>query len=186
MQAFISKRAVILFIGLIFIFAFGTATSTAQQTFIIAGKITCTDTDPKQIDVGNTKDHIISLGTSEGTNISTGEHEFMDGAQAVNMAYNDLVEGNGPQQGYMKLTKNGDTVFSVWRGKVVATINPEGTPSTTFEGIVSFIKGTGRFENIQGSGSYTGRYTSKTDYIVEWKGKYFIEKAPIPSNSEPK
>jgi hypothetical protein len=44
------------------------------------------------------------------------------------------------------------------------------------EGTFSYTKGTALFENIQGGGTYKGKYISEKTYIVEWEGEYFIKK----------
>ena len=175
MQIFTSKTVMALFISLALIFAL-TVTTLAQEKTKIAGKMTVTYTKQEKFDVGDTEGHIISMAESEGTNVSTGKHEFMDGAQVVNMSFGDLVKGNGPHQGYIKFTKNGDTSFAKWEGKITTTISAEGTPMTTFEGTFSYIKGTGQFENIHGSGTYKGRFISETTYECDWEAEYFIKK----------
>ncbi len=167
-----SKRSTALFISLALIFVLGVIPSIAQQKTKIAGKMTVAYTRQETIDIGDIEGHIISLGESEGTNVSTGKHKFMDGAQVVNMSFGDLVKGNGPHQGYLKLTKKGNAVFCKWEGKVTT----KGTSMPTFEGTFSYIKGTGKFENIEGDGTYKGKYISKTIYTVEWKGQYSIKK----------
>ena len=164
-----------LFISVALIFALA-VTTLAQEKTKIAGKITVTYTKQEKIDVGDTEGHIFPMAESEGTNVSTGKNEFMDGAQVANMSFGDLVKGNGPQQGYIKFTKNGDTTFAKWESKVTTTLSDEGTPIITFEGTFSYIKGTGQLENIQGSGTYKGKFTSETTYEWEWEGEYFIKK----------
>jgi hypothetical protein len=148
----------------------------AQQKTKIAGKITSAYVMEEKLNVGDAEDHIISLGESEGANVSTGENKFMDGAGVVNMSFSDIVKGNGPHQGYIKFAKNGDSVFAGWNGKIATIFSEEGAPITTFEGIFTYIKGTGRFENIQGSGTYKGKFISEKEYAVEWEGEYFIKK----------
>ena len=61
-------------------------------------------------------------------------------------------------------------------GKTTTILSPEGKPITTFEGIISFIKGTGKYKNIQGSGTYKGKLVSSVIIVNEWEGEYFIKK----------
>jgi hypothetical protein len=91
--------------------------------------------------------------------------------------YSDLVKGNGPQQGYIKFGQNGDTAIARWQGKATTTLSAEGTPMITFEGTFSFIKGTGQFENIEGNGTYKGKFISETSYMAEWQGEYVIKES---------
>lgn len=176
MQILRFKRAMGLFISLALIFSLSVTTSEAQQKTKAAGKMTVAYTNQETIEVGDAEGHIISLGESEGINVSTGMPEFMNGAQVVNLSFGDLVKGNGPHQGYVKFAKKGDTVIAKWEGKVTTTLSAEGTPITTFAGTFSWIKGTGQFGNIQGSGTYKGEFISKTIYTSDWEGEYSIKK----------
>ena len=176
MRILTCKRLTVLFISLALIFALGVTISIAQQKIKIAGKHTLAYTPGATINVGDTEDHIIALSTFEGANVSTGKNKFMDGAQDVGMTFADLVKGNGPHQGYGNLSLNGDVIFWKHQGKTKTTLTPEGKPVTTSEGSFTWTKGTGKYENIQGGGTYKGKYISKTITIVEWEGEYFIKK----------
>jgi hypothetical protein len=100
----------------------------------------------------------------------------MDGAQVFNVSFADLVKGTGPHQGYIEFSQQNDKTYAKWEGKVTTTLSAGNTPIITFEGTFSWIKGTGRFENIQGNGTYSGQFTSKTTYSSEWTGEYTIKK----------
>lgn len=175
MQMLTFKRSTTLFISFALIFALSVTTSRAKEKTKIAGTMTISYTKQETLDVGDTEEHIVALSEGEGVHVSTGKHKFMDGAQLVNISFGDLVKGNGPHQGYVRLTQKGETVFARWEGKITTTLSPEGTPVTTFEGSFSFITGTGQFKNIQGSGTYKGGFISRTIYTVEWEGEYFIK-----------
>ena len=163
-------------IGLLAIVAFVIMPATAEKKHQISGKMTMTYPEQLRIEVGDTEGHTLSFGTSEGINKCTSEDTFMDGGQAVNMAFSDLVRGNGPHQGYAKFTLGEDAVFCKWEGTVTAMVREEGEPLTAFEGTYVYIKGTGQFENIQGKGTYKGQFTSKTEYTTDWEGEYSIAK----------
>jgi len=169
-----AKKLIGLFISLVLIFTIGVTTSIAQQKTKIAGKITAALTTHSRINIGDTEGHIILLEEYEGTNVSTGKEKFMDGAQDVVRGFGDLVMGNGTNQGYGKLSLNGDVVFYKLQSKVATTLSPEGKRVTTFEASLTFTKGTGKYENIQGSGTYKGKFIS--GLIGEWEGEYFIKK----------
>lgn len=139
----------------------------------VAGKFSLHFTQFETFEVGDVKDHIVSLRKAEGKNINLGEQKFMDGAQLVNFSFDDLVSGNGPHQGYSKLEKNGDSVISKWEGKIVTTLSAKGKPTTSFSGTMHWIKATGHFANMQGGGTYKGHFTSETSYDVEWEGEYW-------------
>ncbi len=148
-----------------------------QKKTKIAGKMTIALTTPRNtIDVGDTEGHMIGVEEMEGINVSTCKDKFMDGAQVIAMGFFDLVKGNGPEQGYQRFSLNGDAVFWKYEGKIATTLFPNGKSVTTFEGSLATTKGTGKYENIQGSGTYKGKLIPKTIYIVEWDGEYFFEK----------
>ena len=176
MQKLTFKKLIGLFISLVLIFTLGVTTSIAQQKIKVAGKHTLAYIKQNMINVGDTEDHIISLSEFEGSNVSTGEKKLMDGALDVGMTFADIVKGNGPHQGYGKMSLNGDVIFWKHQGKAVTILSPEGKPVTTIEGSYTWTKGVGKYENIQGSGTYKGKYISKTIVIVEWEGEYFIKK----------
>lgn len=170
------RKATTLFIGFVIVLVFCAVGLNAQQPTKISGKITAAVTHQDSIIVGDVTSHKISLMVSEGKNVNTGESEFMDGAQIVNMSHSDLIQGNGVNQGYVRFTKGGDTTFAKWQGKITTKVMPEGNPVTSLEGTYIYIKGTGSFENIKGKGTFKGEFTSKTEYTVEWQASYFIEK----------
>jgi len=169
------KQSTILFINFVLLFVLGVTTSPAQQKIKVAGKHTLAYINQNRIEVGDTEGHIISLSEFEGSNISTGENKFMDGALDVGMTFADIIKGSGPHEGYGKFSLNGDAIFWKHEGKSVTTLSSAGKPVTTVEGTFTYTNGTGKYQNIQGSGTYKGRYISKTIVVVDWQGEYFIK-----------
>lgn len=176
MRILTCTRAISLFIGIVSLFTLVASTLPAQQKIKVSGKHTLADINMNTINVGDTEDHIISLGEFEGSNVSTGEVKFMDGALDIGMTCSDVVKGNGPHHGYGNMSLNGDTIFWEHRGTIGTTIVSGGKPVTTVEGSFVWTKGTGKYEGIQGGGTYKGKYISKTIFIVEWEGQYLIQK----------
>ena len=147
----------------------------AQQMTKISGKMTLANIERQVYESGYTEGHSLALSQAEGINISTGANVFMDGAQVVNFSFADLVKGNGPHQGYVKLLKKDDAVISKWQGKITTIMSNEGIPITTFDGTFSYVKGLGKFNNIQGKGTFRGKFISKMIYTVEWEGEYSVQ-----------
>ena len=114
---------------------------------------------------------VLLLTQSAGTNRSTGNSDYMDGAQVINREISDLTQGNGPHQGYTTEIKGADTSMARYQGKVVTTLGPDRKPTTSFQGTWTKLSGTGRYQGVTGSGSYKGRMVSPTDYTVEWSGE---------------
>jgi hypothetical protein len=158
------------------VFAIGVLPSSAQERMKIAGKMTLNQPTRQAMEIGDTPGHEIALGQAQGINISTGEHKFMDSAQVVNMAFDDLTQGNGPEQGYVRLAQKADTVIIKWQGQIGTTLAADKTQKTTFQGAWYTTKGTGQFQNIQAKGSYKGEFVSKTEYTVDWEGEYLLLK----------
>ena len=56
------------------------------------------------------------------------------------------------------------------------TQSPKGRPLVTFEGTWSFAKGTGKWENVQGNGTYKGKFIGPGIFAHDLEGEYFIKK----------
>jgi hypothetical protein len=167
------RTRMIVLVGLC-VLAFGMTSAFAQDMMKIAGKMEATYVKHEPMEVGDTDEHMMILGRSEGTNTSTGEHMFMDGAQLVNVSFADLVKGNGPHDGYIRFTKGEDAVYAKWQGTVTTMMSDEGTPMMSFEGTFTYTGGMGQYMGIKGSGTYKGHFTSETDYVTEWEGEYAL------------
>ncbi len=165
-----------IWISLIMLLALDVSASTAQQKNKIAGKMTFAVAHQANIGIDDTEDHIIFVAESDGTNANTGPEEFMDSAQVTIMQMGDRVKGSGNDQGYAKFALNGDAVFLKWTGKVTTTVSAKGSPVSTADGTFSFVKGTGKFEKIQGGGTYRGKPLSRTISTADWEGEYVIGK----------
>ena len=170
-QSTVSKPVIFLILFMAIMFFAGQADAQTK----ISGKMTMTYTKMDSIVVGDTDGHNMSLATSKGTNADTGENGFLDGAEALNFSYGDLTKGSGPHQGYATIKKDKDMIISKWQGEVKVTMTEEGTPKIAFMGTFEYIKGAGQFENISGKGTYKGHFTSKTEYVVDWKGEYSLK-----------
>jgi len=144
--------------------------------FKVAGKQTIAYTREERINVGDIDGHILSIIEAEGVNVSTGDTEYMNGAQVINIVTSDLVNFNGPIQGYSITKKKGDSAFGKFEGKITTSLSADGTPAAVIEvAKLTWVHGTGQFKNIRGIASAKGRYISKNIYLVEWEGEYWIE-----------
>jgi hypothetical protein len=142
--------------------------------FKVSGKETLAYTRQERINVGDIEGHIISLVEAKGVNVSTGNLEYMNGGQVVNLVTSDLVNFNGPIQGYSMVKKKEDSALGKLEGKIITELSSEGTPVAIIEATLTWIKGTGKFKNIQGVVTAKGRYISENIYIVDWEGEYWI------------
>ena len=175
MHIFKSKPWMGVLFSLALIFGLCTS-STAQERIKISGKGTYAYTERPTIGFDDVEGHMILLSKWEGMNWSTGEHKFMDRAEASFIVCADYIKGNGPFWGYIKLSQNGDVVYSKLKGKATTTLSPKGKPIMTFEGEIEMVRGTGQYIGIQGSMKFKNQMISSTILMSEWEGEYYIKK----------
>jgi len=176
MQIITFKRAMSLFISLVLVLAICVTNVLAQQKMKVAGKVTMTEKARSKLSAPDAKDHVVFISEWEGTNVSTGENKFMDGAKFIFAAHGHYTMGTGPHYTFFKMSLDDDKVIGNADGKTTTTLSPENVPITTLEGTSAFTKGKGKYVNIQGSGTYKAKYTSMTTMEMEWEGEYFIKK----------
>ena len=174
MTHFTQKPTLIIILSLLLILILTAAITTAQEKIKVAGNVTMATTKYETVSLSDADNHTYSFYTYDGVNMSKGQSIFMDGAQVINTGVSDLVKGNGPHQGYVKFLKGGDSILAKWSGIVTTTLSPEGAPLISFAGTFSYIAGAGKYENIQGGGSYSGKYISKMIVNFNWEAEYFI------------
>ncbi len=157
--------------------ALGATLSMAASTKI-AGQFNQTYTKQEVIPVPQGQGHMLMLTETQGKNSNKGEASYMDGATVVVVIDEivDLNQGNGPHSGYVTQTMaNGDETVTQFSGQVTTTLTADGQPSTTMSGTWKKISGTGQYKGIKGSGTYNGRFISENQYVVDWKGYYFLQ-----------
>lgn len=137
----------------------------------VAGTFSVKYAEQHPLTVPDREGHALVLGRAQGVNRSTGSTLFLDKGDVTNLEFADLHQGNGPQQGYISMSQGADSLISKWSGKVTTALSPDKTPITTMAGTWSTVKGTGRYEDTRGKGTYKGRFTSRTEYTVEWSGE---------------
>jgi len=171
MQFLKSKRLMFLLVILVSILVFGVTTSLAQEkvkvkhtSFGISVK-----SERFKVDDG-TESHFLVMTEWKGV---TSDGEFT----RYGTSTGDLTKGNGPYHGYMKyVNKAGDTYITEYEGMLTTTKSPEGKPIASVKGKFSYFKGTGKFENIQGGGTYKGQFIGRGIYVIDAEGEYVIKK----------
>jgi hypothetical protein len=172
MQILKSNKLSVVLTALALILAFGVPTSTAQEKIKDKSKVYGVFTKFEQMKPDDTEGHTMSFYEAKGAGTgSSGEFTvFMQGMS-------DLIKGNGSHHGYSKITdKDGHFYFNKWQGKVAATKSPEGKTVLRWEGTWSIIRGTGKWENAQGEGTYKGWFIGKGIYTYISEGEYSIKK----------
>lgn len=121
------------------------------------------------IKVGDVPGHIIAVFERRGLGLFDGEVAVYHGTQML-----DSTKGKGTLQGYIMYTfEDGSTMVS----KVEGNVTPLKDKRISSKGTFTYIGGTGRFEGIKGSGTWSARsYTpntkdeTKSDVIVDITG----------------
>ena len=129
----------------------GSFTQAGAQTYTL--KCRATGHFPKLhiIEVGDVPGHTVFVGESAGVlscddgSVATFSSKFMG----------EVTKGSGKSQTYGLFTyEDGSTIWTKEENNITA--NPDGKTGR-WEATFEYIKGTGRFEGIQGSGTYTGK-----------------------------
>jgi len=119
------------------------------------------------IPVGDVEGHIVGTFSRRGM----GSYENGDTSAFQNWGTLDMTKGKGTFQGYGKHTfEDGSTTLAKLEGMVEP--GPKGL--SFYKGTGEYFKGTGRFEGITGSMTYTGK--ALTPYSKEkglWGDVYY-------------
>lgn len=150
--------------------------SLPAQVSRAAGTVTLKYAEQHALPMGDQSEPVLLQNRATGTNRNTGPSDYMDGGDITNIEIADLVQGNGPHQGYITFAKDGEMTRNRWSGKVKTVLAADGkTPVTTFEGTWTTLSGTGRYERVSGSGRYRGRMLSATEYTIDWEGELALK-----------
>jgi hypothetical protein len=104
----------------------------------------------ERVEVGDVPGHVVGVAEHRGLmSLDTGEV-----ATHIGRLTFDYTNGSGAFHGYNLVTfEDGSTKIFEAQGKTTA--QPSGV--SKFEASYAYIKGTGRFEGIEGTGSFTGK-----------------------------
>ena len=142
----------------------------------VAGTMTLSYTEQHALPLGDPSEPVLLQNQAKGSNRNTGPTDYMDGAETTSIEIADLIQGNGPHQGYITFSKDAETTRNRWSGRVKTVLAADGkTPITTFEGTWTKLSGTGRYDGVSGSGRYRGRMLSATEYTVDWEGEMALK-----------
>ena len=88
--------------------------------------------------------------------------------------YDIIKKGEGTVQGYNQMTfPDGSTITSKWEGKLMGRGRTVTGASST-EGTWTYIKGTGKFEGIQGVGTYKSYILGTGQWYNDMEGDYTL------------
>jgi hypothetical protein len=113
--------------------------------------------------------HMLSLSEVQGVSKNTGGTGYLDGFSVNIRDVVDLVQGSGPQQGYVIYAKGSDQQVVKIDGMVTTTMK-DGQPNTTFKGKWTVVNAKGALAGVKGEGTYAGYFTAEDKYHVDWEG----------------
>ena len=170
MKIFKLKRSRLLLIILALIIALGITTASAQDKVKVkyTKYMVVTKYEPKE--VPDTEGHIIFQ--YEAKDVSS------DGRLiCYKIAQADYIKGTGPVKGYNEcVDREGGTFFDKFEGMSTTKKSPEGKVIKTFKGTYTYIRGTGKYEGIQGGGTFHGTMIGKGILTADIEGEYIIKK----------
>jgi len=147
-------------------------TQTGAETVTQKGRIAYHLTKVEGFQVGDVPGHVVGAGEAKGLS-------FLDNGEIA--AYSasftfDYTKGSGTFQSY-GITTYEDGSTMVTRGQATTTA-VQGGKYSLFKGTYSYISGSGRFEGIKGSGSFTGKRVTSlaagADCYVDFTGTYTL------------
>jgi len=160
-----AKKSIIICILTIVALLMGSATQ-AEETKTMNCKVSCYLAHIEVLPVGDVEGHGVSISSRKGLAF----FESGEVATFTNWATQDATKGKGPHQGYAMFTFEDGSTFV---GKFEGTNEPIPKELTMIKGTGVFIKGTGRFEGIKGSYTYSGK--TFTPYSKETKGDLYFD-----------
>ena len=170
MQILKSKRSMLILVTLASIIAIGVTTALAQEMVKVNFKKFIVITKYESTEVGDTEGHF--LNQYEAKDI-TSDGRFI----TYKKAQSDYIKGTGPHSGYNEVVdREGGTYFSKFSGMTTTKKSPEGKPIKTVKGSYTYTKGTGKYEGIQGGGTYKGMVIGKGIISIDVDGQYHIKK----------
>jgi hypothetical protein len=153
--------SIISFVLSTIIFFFVTNANAEESKF----RITSYLTKMEYIPIADVEKHVV--GTYERKGLAVLENGEI--ATYLSIGTYDFVDSSGPFQGYTTLTYNdGSTTIS----KYDATMTKESGKMPSLIGKGEYIKGTGKYEGIKGTISFTGEYI--TPYDKDNKGDMIV------------
>jgi hypothetical protein len=168
MKLFLSKLEVV---GIIVAVSFSFSAQAAEKKHITYSAKTQQILSQTTVNPGDVPNHElvqhVRIDTSTSADPDWKDLEWLSYHQA------DSVAGNGTHRGYNTLhRKDGAESYWKYEGTHKTIVKEDGSWEVPFEGKTQLVGGTGKFQNIKGSGTYKGKITPKG---VTWEGEAEVE-----------
>jgi len=142
----------------------------AAEPIQIAGRFTCKTVEQHAIPVEGDPDHVLVVLKETCSGSASGRSARFDGGQQTMVEIDDLIKGSGMLRGYDLVTyRDGSTGADTYVGAQVTTMI-NGKPEWTAQGTWEQTRGTGSLANVQQRGTWTGKSTSQTEFVIDWEG----------------
>lgn len=136
---------------------------SVKDTGSMEGEVVKRDVQP----IPDKDGHLLILSESSGTTSNPGGD--VDGYSFSIREALDLRQGSGSQRGYVIFSKGSDQRVIGIEGTVTTTMKT-GQPNTTIKGNWTVVGGQGALAGEQGTGTYSGYFTSPDKFHVDWSG----------------
>lgn len=118
-------------------------------------------------------EHVLLHTTANASQMEITGAEWLKDCSLLRTGTCDLILGRGSCFGYqIWVSPNGDYLVAKYSGVALRETGGDKTlPDTVLRGSWVYVNGSGIFAGIRGAGVYRGRYTSATEYALEWSGE---------------
>jgi hypothetical protein len=148
--------------------------SDASAADGVSGKAVFLVTPSNKIPLGAPADDQMIIQSAErGTQLEFDGNQLFENSSLLRTSICDLTRGRGTCFGYHIFeSSDGDQLLAKFSGMVLPDSNVDKKPpAQVMRGTWVYVKGTGKFTDIKGGGSYRGHYISSTEYVLEWSGE---------------
>jgi len=162
-------------ISLIFLVSLSAPSALGQEKHKLSNKMYGVNTKYEAIDVLDGKEgHKLTISSWKGVGTTASGEQFVFEVQGTS----DYINFNGTVSGYQfSRFQDGSTWVTTYEGIMTAKPSAAGKPPlVSWGGSWTIVKGTGKYENIEGSGTYKARFIGQGIYVNEGEGEYVIKK----------
>ncbi len=140
----------------------------------VSGKAVFLITPATRIPLGSSEDdHVMVHSAERATQLKFNGSDLFEHCTMLRTSTCDLVHGRGSCFGYHIFdSREGDRLLAKFSGVLLPeSSSDKKPPEAVVRGTWVYVKGYGKFADIQGGGNYRGRYLSATEYELEWSGE---------------
>ena len=152
----------------------------------VSGKAVFLITPATRIPLGSPEDdHVMVHSSERATQLEFNGSDLLKNCSLLRTSTCDLVRGRGNCFGYHIFeSSDGDRLLAKFSGVLLPeSVSDKKPPEAVMRGTWIYVKGSGKFANGKGGGSYRGRYLSTTEYALEWSGELVRSAQNSPTNS---